>query len=191
MIKQVFIITGLIILTCGFAFGQDKFVDDVYIATSDPGNNPLTGGVWLPYAGQVINVNNGQNLWIGVENLYDAGRTKTLRVTLTGTNVNGHAYTATGFDASGNSGDITATVIGQIAFDANTVQVTFTFSPQPQWEVIRLTAASNISIEEIDATSYCRAPVPSLTQWGIMALVLILIGSSVFVIYRRRKAVAA
>jgi subtilase family serine protease len=63
------------------------------------------------------------------------------------------------------------------------------YVPQPQWEVIQFTGAGTVHIDGISVISNCR--VPSLTTYGIAALVLILIASSIFVIYRRRKTVTA
>ncbi|MEW5923880.1 MAG: hypothetical protein AB1746_07830 [Candidatus Zixiibacteriota bacterium] len=190
MRKYVLAILLLIAFAGISAQAQDKEIGDIYIATTDPGNAPLTGAPWVPYTGSTINVNSGSSIWIGVENLYVLEARKNLKVTLTGSALVDLDFDATiGYDASGVSTGITATLLGAPYIEASLAVYNFTYVPQPEWETIKFTSSGSVSISGIVVVSSCR--VPSLTQWGIIALVLILIASSIFVVYRRRKAVTA
>jgi len=183
----------LLVFAAGSAFSQDKEIGDVYIATTDPGNAPVTGGApWVAFA-PPINVAAGATVWIGIENLYWEPNKKKLTVTLTGNDLRDLEYVNTiGYDDAGNSANIIAAPLGVPLIQQNLAVYQFQYIPQPQWEVIEFTATGDkaaVDIEGISVISSCR--VPSLTQWGLMALVILLIGSSVFVIYRRRKTVTA
>ena len=193
MKKTILILTGIFLLISAVSFGQIKLlVDDIYTATTNPGTLPLTDGVWTPYMGESHTVLDGTDFWIGIENIFDDTRLKTLRVYLTGSNVSaGHAITITGFDASGDLSGIDAYLDEKNVISSNEVELIFKFDPQPAWEVVWLHADGTFGIESIEASSNCRAPVPTLTQWGMIVLALLLIGSTIFIFVRRRGEVTA
>jgi hypothetical protein len=63
--------------------------------------------------------------------------------------------------------------------------------PQPDWEyfVIENTGGTDVTINKAAISTNC-SPIPSLTPYGLMLLVLLLAGTAVWVM-RRRSAVAA
>ena len=191
--KTIFIFAGIFLLLSSVSLGQMKLaVDDIYTATTNPGSLPLTDAVWTPYTGGSHTVLDGTDFWIGIENIFDNDRVKTLRVHLTGSNVSaGHAITVTGFDASRDLSGIDAYLDKKNIISSSEVELIFKFDPQPEWEVVWLHANGTFGIESIEASSNCRAPVPSLTQWGMIVLALLLIGSTIFIFVRRRGEVTA
>ncbi len=193
MIKKIiFIFAGIFLLLSSVSLGQMKLaVDDIYTATTNPGSLPLTDAVWTPYTGGPYTVLDGESFWIGIENIFDDVRVKTLRVHLTGSDVGaGHSITVTGFDTAGVSGDFVINYTTNTIGD-DEVEYIINFDPQPEWEVIWFVASGTFDIESIEASSNCRAPVPSLTQWGMIVLALLLIGSTIFIFVRRRGEVTA
>lgn len=63
--------------------------------------------------------------------------------------------------------------------------------PQPDWEyfVIENTGGTNVTINKATISTNC-SPIPSLTPYGVMLLVLLMAGTAVWVM-RRRSAVTA
>ncbi|MBI5867162.1 MAG: hypothetical protein HZB43_02535 [candidate division Zixibacteria bacterium] len=69
-------------------------------------------------------------------------------------------------------------------------QLIYKIRPQPDWEwlIIRNTGGSAITMTEVSFGSNCEY-VPSLTTWGLLALVLLLAGTAFFMVKRRRLAI--
>jgi hypothetical protein len=63
--------------------------------------------------------------------------------------------------------------------------------PQPNWEWIRVTNISGgpVTIEKATAHTVC-IPIPSLTPYGLMLLVLLLAGAAIWVMRRRRAVLS-
>jgi hypothetical protein len=60
---------------------------------------------------------------------------------------------------------------------------------QPDWEYVRLIATgAQVTITDVHFETECTL-VPSLTQWGIFALVALMLAAGAIVIVRRRRAV--
>ncbi|UCD95562.1 MAG: hypothetical protein JSU69_05795 [Candidatus Zixiibacteriota bacterium] len=189
----VSIIAAFILIAATVAAQAPKDVGDIYTATTDPGNTNVTAGApWTAYPGGTIEVPPGTQIWIGVENREVPEAKKRLTLTLTGWDLDELTYVGvTGYDAQGNSGTIAATQSGGGAITHERAVYQFLFVPQPEWEVIEFSATEDgtVSIDDIVVVSSCN--VPSLTHWGLLVLVLLVLASAVYVIYRRRKTVTA
>ncbi len=163
-----------------------------YYSTTDPGNAKPPASPWV-----AINPNQspgsigaGSSMWFADTNVYVPGNEKVYTLKLFGTGSSpftalkdtnatgylpgGFAYAAltTGRDVSGTPAVFTAH-----------------FRPQPAWEKIQIknTGGSSVAIDSVSGTSDCH-PVPSLTTYGLIALLLLLIGSAVWVMRHRRRA---
>lgn len=168
------------------AMAQDQLPRNTYVDTTDPGGVALGLATWAgPYdSTDVINqvVKDGDTVWIGVENHHIIVNLKTLTVVVTG-----------------GAGLVVDSVIGYVggaAYGASMVEdsiagadlvITAQIFPQPDWEVIVLTnnTGGPITIASINAKSECHL-VPSMTGYGLGILALLLIGSTVWVLRRRR-----
>jgi hypothetical protein len=87
-------------------------------------------------------------------------------------------------------GDIFVQANAGLAYDLH-----WDIDPQPQWEwmAIKNTAASAITLNSVSWSRYCDPkirPVPSLTTWGILSLLLLLGGTAVWLIRKRKPAVS-
>jgi hypothetical protein len=91
----------------------------------------------------------------------------------------GAVLTASGFLSSG---DFSINTVGETVTASIDVQKKFTISQDLDSSIVVLTEGDSYA-------GYCQAP--SLTQWGLIILVALLIGSTVFIMLRRRKAVPA
>jgi hypothetical protein len=69
--------------------------------------------------------------------------------------------------------------------------VVWTIDPQPdyEWLLIKNNGVEPAVITKVYFTDECH-PVPSLTQWGIIGLVLLMLAAGAMVIVRRRRAMA-
>ena len=165
------------------AFG-DIYYKVVTIAT-DPGTPP--SGWTLATGTYNISIPDGQKLCIAVENMLVSENATDLRLDLTGTSLMelalGSYY---GLPAGG-----TATLVGDPLRTAILLKYHFRFVPQPDWHVVIFNNAAKGAATVTKITASPRCYVPSLTEWGLGVLVLVLLASTAFVIYRRRKAVVA
>ena len=66
------------------------------------------------------------------------------------------------------------------------------FDPQPSWEwiIIKNNGPNNMTLPKVFWTSRCVPRAPSLTTWGLLALVGLLAATAIWVITRRRAGLA-
>ena len=177
IITSVFI--GLMLMASTAVAQSAKAVGDIYTATTDPGNTNVTAGdPWTPYPGGTIQVDPGEQIWIGVENREVPVAKKRLTLTLTGSELDELTYVSvTGYDADGNSETIAASKTTEVNGFAKSIYQ-FLFVPQPEWEVIEFTGGvETVYIDDIVVVSSCN--VPTLTHWGLLVLVLLLVAGSI------------
>jgi len=192
--KKLLITTAALLLVLPMIVtAQDKdFQDTVFTATTDPGGAPLnenppwTGG---PYDGDDpinLGVANGATVWIGIGNYHILLNMKNFHVVIQG----GAGLTVNdviGYTAGGAYGSDWYTAVDSAGHKVVTGQI----FPQPGWEVIVLSnpGGGAKTITTIQANTWCD-PIPSMTTYGLGVLALLLIGSTVWIL-RRRKAPAA
>jgi hypothetical protein len=189
---SIMLIAALMLFSLA-AVAQDKGYMPVYYSnTTDPGNTELGLPPWEEYIEFTpVVVANGQSIWIGVDNLYDPERIKDLRLMVQTSGVLDYVDVI-GYDAAGVSDGITATFDTSYTVNDSMHYYEFTFEPQPEWEVIELINNSGVpvTISNITASSICRRAVPSLTSWGLIILVLMILAAG-YMVYRRRAGATA
>ena len=151
----------------------------------------------LPPAATVIPA--GKYLVLGMENLWLPSlpiKYLTVRITYSGSGgplqfqpPNG----AVGF--GGNHGPSYGELISETTTGSGpwTYELHYKIRPQPDWEWVMIKNSSStqsITISEVVWDSNCEY-VPSLTAWGILALVLLIAGTALWVMRRRRTMVTA
>lgn len=73
------------------------------------------------------------------------------------------------------------------------ITVTIVYDPQPEWEWLLFKATDGLTITDVvfEATCFPMAypsGIPSLTEWGMIALVVLILAAGAMVIIRRRRA---
>jgi len=171
-----------------YVFADSKDIFPIYTSTTDPLDTEVPAAPWIEYTGGTINVESGNPLWIGVDNLYVSYQIKRLELTLTGNSLGD--LTIDDLKGYISGGDTTKAWLVNVYPSGNTVKYIFGFDPQPDWEVILFVngGAGQVQISDMVMYSTCRR-VPSLTQWGVIALVIMLMAATYYV-YRRKTATA-
>jgi len=168
------------------AFGDVYYmvIDSNSVGTiGTPATNP---GAWIAGDNPNVNINPGEALCIAVQNGSVPTQATDMILELTGTDLDDLELRQFYGDPLG-----VASLMGAPNIGNNFCMYPLRFVPQPEWHIIILINIDGVVVvvEVIIAKPHCY--VPSLTTYGIAALALLLIASSVFVIYRRRKAVTA
>nr|MBN2277501.1 hypothetical protein [candidate division Zixibacteria bacterium] len=185
-----FIVMAVVLLLAlpvlSLADSKDEFT--MYYSPTNPGDTELTDPLWTEYTGQLITVDADDSIWIGVDNIHIVNQIKRLELTLTGTNLADLTQEKVMGYLTG--GDTTrAWLVTSVAIGANSIKYVFGFDPQPDWEVIKFVneGTGEVQISEMVMYSTCRQ-VPTLTQWGIAVLVVMLILAT-YIVYRRKTAI--
>gem|GEM_PF-3806919 len=196
MKKLLILLVAAFIVMSMTSFAGDtgeKAFGDVYYKVLPTGQNPVyppNGTNWnlVPGTGIVnFSVAVGQDLYIAVENSLVSTNATDLTLKLFGTALIQMPFESVWADP------VTTVVAPRGApYESDTYKsYPYRFVPQPDWHYFKFYGFSTgpANITKIQAVPNCY--VPSLTTYGIAALVLILIASSIFVIYRRRRTVTA
>ena len=199
LFKLLLVLSAFAVVLTSTAWADTKDIDKIdwnryiTVGTTDPGVTTLTNaGTWksLGTSDATISpeetINTGTSKWLGIENAYDPNLFKYLTIRLTGTNLLQLQLTDQYGVISGSKslGELLTTT----THTATLIEMRFKFSPQPAWEVLKFTSTGNVTITNLYLDSRC--PVPTLTQYGLAVLVLLLIATA-FVVYRRRHRVIA
>lgn len=166
--------------------GEKRNVDVYYTQdVADLTTKPGTGGGWE--AGFPSSIADNDSVWFGSPNIYIPEWRKKYFLKLYGDSThNLEAPDAKGYkttDSLSDRSNITKSTI------AGGVKFYVLFTPQPEWEVVLVKNASGqqVAIDSVKASSTCYpTPVPSLTTYGIIVLVLLLLASTVWVIRKKR-----
>ena len=154
----------------------------------------LPGGVYndgLPPVGTVVGA--GQSLLLGRENLAIAGQKKTVTIGISYTPGSGVGPLVLN---QANSGFIAGgAAAGAIVRETNVAGVytlVYLLQPQPDWEwfLIQNTGTSPVTMNAVAISDYCNQ-IPSLTGWGVGALVILLVGTAVWLVRRRKPVLSA
>ena len=133
-------------------------------------------------------------LWIGCMNTEVLEQWKEWWIDLRGSNVfKLHAVYAEGHHPDGSTtGFSYSEPIGKDAVPGGVI-FHVKIIPQPEWEVMALHARATLTINTATAQTVCHRDemIPSLTPYGIIVLVLLLLASTVWVIRKKRAAVPA
>jgi hypothetical protein len=177
----------------------EKAVWPTYYSLTDPGNTPLGQDPWVgpvPVGLPLGPLATSTTIWIGTENLQVDEQWKEWWLDIHGTSVFGlEAINVVGYDSLGSSTGYTYSSTGKSALTPGGVRFNVKIKPQPHWEVMELHVAepAPVTIESIVGQSMCHRDeiIPSLTTYGIIVLVLLLIASTVWVLRRKKAGVPA
>ncbi|MFQ6008587.1 MAG: hypothetical protein ACE5K8_06495 [Candidatus Zixiibacteriota bacterium] len=197
MFRYVLLVTLATLLVAPLATGQTKKTGErvkwpTYYSFTDPGNDTLPWDSILQEESDSVVVAPNSTIWIGVENFQVDDQKKKFYLILKGDNVNNLdtvnivAYDSLGSSALYNYYDYAKTGT------ADSIRTYVLIVPQPHWEVIALKnkGAQAVTITGGFGNTYCTVNVPSLTEYGLLVLLVLLILSGIYVIYQRRKGVA-
>ncbi len=130
----------------------------------------------------------GSYLVLAMENFRIADNMKfvTVKITYTGTST-------LQFQLANNGSKSGVASFGEISSETapgSPYQLIYKIRPQPDWEwlIIKNTGGNAITMSEVSFGSNCEH-VPSLTTWGLLALVIMLAGTAFFMFKRRRLAI--
>jgi hypothetical protein len=208
---------GVVLLSCSLALagGQEAemYKDKYYRLVTTPDSasyNPTrVGSAWtwpvtytgpfpigadLPLNGTVISSN--RYLLLALENLYvSPSFVKELTVTIN--------YTGAGplLLQKASSGINGGTSVGTKLSETNSggvYKLIYKIVPQPDWEwvLIKNTGVTSVTLTSVTINSSCREilvaeRVPTLTHYGIGALILVLMGVALWLFRKKRLGVAA
>lgn len=200
MFRFVLVTALAVALIAPLSIAQDKGVGEkmpreVYYALTNPENTPLGEDPWHgPVPADIsISLLFCDTIWIGCPNTEVLEQWKEWWIDLRGSNVfKLHAVYAEGHHPDGNTAGFSYSDLGK---DAVPLGVVFhvKIDPQPEWEVMALHATDTMTINKVTAQTVCHRDetIPSLTTYGIIVLVLLLLVSTVWVIRKKRAAVPA
>jgi len=212
MFRFVLVAALAVALIVPLAGAQDKTVKTlycttdttwyVYYATTDPGSNPLDQAPWngpLPLAGNNIVVNPNQTIWFGLENqAVDTNKTK-VWLYLDGNIVFNGLNDIDTLKGYGPDTPYHGSKLSKSPYGNQGVVFSGLIRPQPDWEVIVLKnkTSNAATITDVRQCFQCEPTIPdvtnipSLTTYGIIILVLLLLASTVWVIRKKRAHVPA
>jgi len=160
-----------------------------YYSLTDPGTAQPPAAPWQPIPTQIV-LAAANNVWFGTTNYYIEENTKFYRLALTGTGLAslGNPW-ARGYDQVGD--EIIPLAGPNMFFVGPTLNIDVVILPQPQWEVVKLTASGAVTITDAVGTSGCTivTQVPMLTTFGVIVLALLLLVSTIWVIRKRRVGI--
>ena len=190
----LFALALILVLAASPTFAQDKSAEisiqwDVFHTDNAgiAGLPPSVANGWIEATAGPINPVGHH--YFGIPNGYDATVIKTLHLYLNGNlGVLDLAYVnAIGYDAS--NAPVSAITLNRIRPTATGVLVEIVFEPQPEWETVELEFLNPVQITSATAWAHCQEsyhPVPSLSTWGLIALIVLVLGTGI--ILARRKA---
>lgn len=195
--KKLLLIAAFVLLVLPFAAmaeATDTLQWDVYMSATDAGDTALGEAPWVgPFIygepipdtiyDSVAVVAPDSSVWIGIPNGFRWVNLKTLWVRVIG-GADLTVDTAIGYNEGGVYGIV---VIEDAVVVGADLHILISIFPQPDWEVIVLTnnTGGPIVIASIEAESEC-VFIPTMTHYGLGILALLLIGSTVWVLRRRR-----
>ena len=173
----------------------EKILREVYYTLTNPGNAALTESPWEgPGITIPIALDSCDTIWIGCPNTEVLEQWKEWWIDLRGSNVfKLHAVYAEGHHPDGSTtGFSYSEPIGKDAVPGGVI-FHVKIIPQPEWEVMAIHAMDTLTIISGTAQTVCHRDeiIPSLTTYGIIVLVLLLLASTVWVLRRKRAGVPA
>jgi hypothetical protein len=185
----------LVMPASALAQDGDTLQWDVYLSAEDPGETALGDAPWVgpfaygaPIADPVATVGPGGYLYIGIPNGFRWVHLKTLWIRIYG----GAELTLEGAISYNVGGPYGSVRVEETVVVGADLYIRITIFPQPDWEVIILTngTAGPVVVGSIEAESWCRQ-VSTTTTYGLAILALLLIGSTVWILRRKRIGAAA
>lgn len=193
----------LMVISANAQSKQDKRPPEAPYYSKDlvPGTEPPTG--WTQMVDTVV-VNSGQTVFFALDNTFVRNNIKHVWLILKNNTDTGLFNCLTidsviGYDSVGETSDsIDEFYSKPVSRDGGkTVEFKARFIPQPEWEVlaIRNSSGAPCSLHSGSIYSNCvpRAdwqPIPALTNWGLLILLVLLVISGIIVIRHRRRGVA-
>ncbi len=176
----------------------EKAVWPTYYSLTYPGNTPLGQAPWVgpvPVGLPIGPFPTSTTIWIGTANFQVDEQWKEWWLDIYGTKVFYlEAMSVVAYDSFGVSTAYTYSEIGKSPL-ASGVRFNVKIKPQPHWEVMELHVAApgQVTIATIIGHSKCHGfdMIPSLTSYGVIVLVLLLIASTVWVLRRKRVGMPA
>ncbi len=199
--KLLLILSVFAVVLSSMAFADTKEVETWlrYKADSDPGTTPLGTSPWGP----ALSVNNssgllqtplncgaGASIWLGVDNSPVQTATKYMTLYIKGTHLDSANFKLMDKYGVVGAGKTPGAVLKIVEWHADAVHILLYFNPQPDWDVVKFTVVGGqaATITHFYVDTHCQ--VPTLTQYGLGILVLLLIATAI-VVYRRRHRVIA
>ena len=140
-------------------------------------------------------LNAGDSLLFGMENLHIPGAVKTLTLNITYTGATADLdwrAAAWGGYVDGDTTSFHTRTLSRVTVTkaAGSLKVVV-IMPQPDWEwiLIKNSGIGQATFTTVVLYSTCERAVPSLTQWGMIGLGVLILGAGAMVIVRRRRAV--
>jgi len=174
----------------------EKAIEPVhyFVGVNPPVMDPPGNG-WT--AGFPASIANSATVWFAAENTYVPENYKEFWLRLYGP----QAFKLTADSAIGSSDSTVIVLVPHISEigksttpDSAGVEFHVLFQPQPEWELIRVrnNSGGTIALTGAQAERKCSRidRLPSLTNWGLLVLLALLILSGVIVIRQRRRGVA-
>jgi hypothetical protein len=206
LFKLLLVLSAFAVVLVSTAVADTKDIDQTnfnwarYKANTDPGVTALGTAPWgsnlgadsitglLPTPIDIVLPDSIR--WLGIDNVDIPKNVKIITVYLQGTNLDRLQLT----DRYGVAGGIKTpgALLETSAHSPTQFIMRFGFDPQPDWEVLKLTCrGGNANITHFYIVADCnQRPVPTLTQYGLAVLVLLLIATAFFVYRHRRRVIA-
>ncbi len=181
--KKLLLIAAAMLFVLPMAVMADPIERDTYLSNDDLGAIPPGGPGWEgPYAPGPIDpawdVAAGADVYVGIENEHYWVNMKTITITIA-------TAGAVALDFVSATADGVPANHGEPVIDPPGTW-TIEIFPQPDWEVLVFNNSGGAgTITSITIVSECEL-VPSMTNYGLGILALLLIGSTVWVLRRRR-----
>ena len=207
--KKLFILTGIVLLVLPAvlmaAKGDGRTADDTLwtdlavkishdaVEAATPYDD-WTGTEYSSGQTMEESVANGETVYIGVWNMYLPDvRIKEMVIIIEGAGV---ADVSGSIEVQGylSEGQVAGTAEVEVeVLTATSIKITVLMFPQPEWEVITITnnSGGTVSFDSmtggflVDKVSICWV-IPTMTYYGLGILALLLIGSTVWVLRRKR-----
>ena len=132
----------------------------------------------------------GESMYFGHENLFVETNAKILTLIIDYT---GGDLDLTGFGMGWRAGAKVATEkdVREVADTDDLLYIKILIVPQPSWEWVEITnnGPGAATINSVEFYTQCD-PIPSLTEWGMVGLVVLMLAAGTMVIVRRRRATA-
>ncbi len=182
--KKLLLIAVAILFVLPMAVMADPVDRDSYLRSNPSTVQPPSAGWEGPFApGAPIgwNVADGGDVYIGILNEFVWVNMKTVTILVEGTGATDWELATVEAD-----GGPAGYRVVNVTYMGPSLILTIEIFPQPDWEVIVLHNFGGAgAIGTITITSECEL-VPSMTGYGLGILALLLIGSTVWVLRRRR-----
>ncbi len=158
---------------------------------SDSTVRPGDGGDWNSTFDNVT-VTENEFIFLGARNSQVSTHQKSCTLHVVGQNLDKLQI----LNEAGYKKDGSLALVDSVSSSGSNIHRVFimVIDPQPHFEWFKLedTSATQVTVDTAYFGTYCylkKKPIPTLTNWGLLILFLLLVASAIYVIYQRRKGV--